>query len=444
MLVQFVSDDPVSEIIDQRILVQARIIRDLGHEVLIQGGRGPCAVIVDGFVVNPRVPCQASLQGFREWLQGGASLPRDPTDRSSSVRNSRLFLLAKRMPRFLHPLLKRAYGSWRVWAQVMAESGRVWSTASWINASEEIAVSLGRRQADLYVACDLPAAIAMIYLRNDDGRVVWFDAHEIWSEQAWLDGLSDSDTTTRLEDICVRESDFFSSVHSRAVDYFVEKAGRLKSYGVATFHIPNTASLPVIRPMMRRTPHTSLNLVFHGGLSSARGTSRFLSLLQQIEDINWTLTFVGWGAESDLIRLAKDSRVRLLEPLPTMEIHSYLLNFDAVVLPYIVSDLNTRWAQPNKFCDAYLAGVPILYNSELEVVDAYAREANIGASFNYPLDSSARELQRASMSLSLAMHKLLDFEVDWSPLTSELSLEQAYAQVKLLCSLVESKSPQIK
>jgi hypothetical protein len=73
----------------------------------------------------------------------------------------------------------------------------------------------------------------------------------------------------------------------------------------------------------------------------------------------------------------------MFPPVSSAEVLHIVKISDAIVLPYPVDDLNSKYGFANKLGDCIALQIPFLYNIDLLSIDKVAKETSTGISFNW-------------------------------------------------------------
>jgi hypothetical protein len=292
----------------------------------------------------------------------------------------------------------------------------------WFEQSAKTFIQIRDSRPDLIVACDLPAAIGVMPIAMSQDIKWWFDAHEIFTEQNWVKAQGETERIKKLEKIVIRNATFFSSVNKSAITHLLEAA----SINRKSIVITNALKFEGERVSIKKEQilDKTIRFIFHGGLSSGRSLYDFVSSLRKCSDSNWSIDLFGWDPDPRLIEFEADQRVRVLSQVTTESIPELLVNYDCVVLPYKVWDINTLYAMPNKLGDAIAMGLPVVYNKELVEVDHNNSLYGFGVPFKYEASVEA-----TAKSLETALFKLRRLDTDWEKVQKDLGYEWNESQI---------------
>lgn len=140
-----------------------------------------------------------------------------------------------------------------------------------------------------------------------------------------------------------------STVASRIADFYVEDFG-----------IELPALVRNIPPFHDQRPSAvdprNIRMLFHGLASWARGFDEILEAMHALDE-RFTMTFMLTGSESVIEELreravAFGDRVRVIPPVPMMELSATVNQYDIEIMFYPPVQRNVEFALPNKFFEA--------------------------------------------------------------------------------------------
>lgn len=430
--VVFVTHDSVSDQFDRRITDQAEIFAREGWNVFVACSSYQGALVRKG---------KLTLVGFSNKVSR-----YDYTEFESSLKNCQEVTGVKKDPEGDIPKVKRM--SYRVsfihyFGKLLSlrlknylKSSKLFISAVriitsepsivlpiWLEQSVKSFLQVRDSRPDLIVACDLPAAIGVMPVAMRHNIKWWFDAHEIFTEQNWIKAQGETEKIKDLEKLVIRNATFFSSVNQSAIAHLLTATSVVRDSIVITnalkFEGENFKTVDENQLLNKR-----IRFIFHGGLSSGRSLYDFVSGLLKCADTNWSIDLFGWDPDPRLAEFKGDERIRVLSQVPTESIPELLADYDAVVLPYKVWDINTLYAMPNKLGDAIAMKLPVIYNKELVEVDKNNSLYGFGVPFKY-----GDSLEETSASLDSALSKLRLFSTDWQKTQKDLGYAWNEAQI---------------
>ena len=258
---------------------------------------------------------------------------------------------------------------------------------------------------DLVLCCDLPAGEVAIELAQRNGAALWFDAHEHYSEQA---SLSDSQKRVLAiqEQRIVSKADRSYTVTPQLAEIMSQKFG---STGSVDF-LPNSLRVEQIpsKGKLRRIlgiDDSDTVILYHGGFFFDRNLDVLLSGFQESTNKNLHLVMMGYGDRDKVlgnILDLNDRRVHFLSAVPSSELLEYVIDADAIAIPYPAVDINTLNCFPNKLGDAIALKKPVIVNSELIFLRNYIQKYDAGVSIDF---SNSQKVAQSLNSLDLSKLK---------------------------------------
>lgn len=241
---------------------------------------------------------------------------------------------------------------------------------------------------DLYIGTDIPSGIASLWLANYHNGKSWYEAHEFATEQGWLQNQPGySEMLIQLEKILVQKSTIFTSVSQELTLEMATTFSRSKPF----YTLTNATNFdfkyyvaPEIIQSFKDAKRDKRALLFHGVLSDSRGLADFVEIFEETNHPEWKLILMGYGVGPKLERkLHKASNTVFLPPVSGAEILHIVEMSDAIVMPYPVQDLNSKYGFANKLGDCIALKTPFIYNIELLSIDKVANETSSGIGFDW-------------------------------------------------------------
>ena len=268
---------------------------------------------------------------------------------------------------------------------------------------------------DLVLCCDLPAGEVAIELAQKNGAALWFDAHEHYSAQSSL-SLMQREILAVQEQRIVSIADRSYTVTPQLAKIMSSKFGHDKSVGF----LPNSLRVTEVTESGKLKkilgiPLSDKVLLYHGGFFPDRNLDKLLEGFQKSSVANTHLVMMGYGDRDKLlggILDINDKRVHFLSAVPSNELLAYVIDADAIVIPYPGVDVNTLNCFPNKLGDAIALQKPILINEELIFLNQYIDTYHAGISANF---NDVRLISDAINSLNLE-----DLKPKWLEIENDL------------------------
>jgi glycosyltransferase involved in cell wall biosynthesis len=173
----------------------------------------------------------------------------------------------------------------------------------------------------------------------------------------------------RVERACVRRAAGFTTVSDGVAGLLEQRYGRRPVVVRNCQDARLDRESPVELREVIGAGNDDLVLVMVGQAKSGIGLEQALDAIASLPD-RVRLAFVGANFEPHVQEVRErglDGRVRMLPPVPSEEIASFIASADAAPLLYLPSTENYRYALPNGFFHAVAAGLPILYPPLVEV-----------------------------------------------------------------------------
>jgi hypothetical protein len=146
-------------------------------------------------------------------------------------------------------------------------------------------------------------------------------------------------------------------------------------------------------------------ILYHGGFFFDRNLDALLSGFQESTNENLHLVMMGYGDRDKVlgnILDLNDRRVHFLSAVPSSELLEYVIDADAIAIPYPAVDINTLNCFPNKLGDAIALKKPVIANSELIFLGNYIKKYDAGVSIDF---SSSQQVVQSLNSLDLSKLK---------------------------------------
>jgi hypothetical protein len=428
----FVTHDSVSDQFDRRITDQAGIFAREGWNVLIACSAPQGSLVRKGKLTliglsnklskNELIEFEAVLNLCENGTEvNGVNGVVIPKEKKMSYRVLFIHYFGKVLSTRIKDFLKSSKLFIKAIRFITSEPAIV--VPVWLEQSAKTFIQIRDSRPDLIVACDLPAAIGVMPIAMQQNINWWFDAHEIFTEQNWVKAQGETERMKQLEKLVIRNATYFSSVNKSAIDHLLNAASVNRDAIVITNALKLEAD-NFFTVNKEQLLDKKIRFIFHGGLSSGRSLYDFVSSLLKCRDLNWSIDLFGWDPDPRLVEFEGDQRVRVFQQVNTESIPELLVNYDCVVLPYKVWDINTLYAMPNKLGDAIAMRLPVIYNKDLVEVDQNNGLYSFGVSFNY--EATPEETSR---SLESAINQLRSLKTDWEKVQKDLGYEWNESQI---------------
>jgi len=289
----------------------------------------------------------------------------------------------------------------------------------YLTDAEILADWLAGNNFDMLLGCDLPGALAssLVVKKN---QIFWYDAHEYYSKQKWLENRVDLDFLEAIEKKILDISDIFSTVSTGLLDEMLKVTHEFigQSYFLPNSSDPtrlNSETFPDLRKKLKINDDSKI-AVFHGVLAGEyRKLDEFSKIFSQTHQARWHLLFIGYSASEALVAQSrKNSNIHLLDPISNHMLGSLLEQCNAILMPYEVVDLNTHYGLPNKMGDAIALKIPIFYNSKLVEINKWASEFQMGLPFDWV------EIENNPSLLIQELENISEIDPDWNKIDDSL------------------------
>lgn len=324
---------PDAQMIDRRILQEARTLLGAGHEVTLLAGF-ECGKEEDYWLDGIHV-CRFQYDWDDERLK----------------RLRRLLPLPGRLQR----LLNRAF---------LYLARRMLS----VSPFDRFIIAKGlEHPADVVHVHDLPALQAGVVLAHTWGVPLFYDAHEMYYAQDVLPPRL-RHAYFRAERRLIRHPDAVITVNDFIADLMAER------YGIARPHVLYNCADPepgfdpararTQSPLRQRVPGPGPILLFQGWLSHERNIDTLIRALAHVPPPA-RLAVIGYGAyQARLEEVARASavadRVHFLGRVESRDMLDLTVGADLGLIPYLPIDENHLYCSPNKFFEYVQACLPIL------------------------------------------------------------------------------------
>lgn len=325
---------PDCQMIDRRVLQQARTLSRAGYEV----------TLLSGF----ECPVESRSR------EDGLEIIRSVYDWD----DDRLRRLRERLPR--HDGLRMAVN--RSWMLLANRFFR------WSPFDRFILRKAREHPSEIVHVHDLPLLRHGAHIARERGAWLVFDSHEIYHEQACL-SARDRKRLRREERRHVPRTDVFITVNESIADHFERLHGKRAMVLLNCAPTPPPERLEGGRAELRRRaglPPTARIVLYQGWISAdAHKNLPSLVLAAELlpEDVHVVL--IGYGEyERELRELVRgrpaEARVHFLGRVEFDDLLPLTAGADVGVIPYQPADLNGLYCSPNKFFEFVQTGVPVV------------------------------------------------------------------------------------
>ena len=223
-----------------------------------------------------------------------------------------------------------------------------------------------RFPADVVHVHDLPVLKHGVHLAKRWGVPLVFDAHEIYYEQDVLPPKIQR-RQRREERRCVPKLSLFITVNDAIADHYNNL------YGVRPLVLMNCADRPepgfnaTSRADLRRAaglPIDAVVVLYQGWISPERNIMTLVQATEHLTPESFVVV-IGYGdyekqLHAELEHKPWKNRVRFLGRVEPDRILAMTAGADVGVIPYLPIDLNHKYCSPNKFFEYVQTGVPVV------------------------------------------------------------------------------------
>lgn len=421
----FFVPDNMDVVIDRRILDQVRYLQKLGHRVCVvaHGNQarlfelaGAPTILISKLQSNlNHTKLTEVITRLRGELDFRGNNQFSKLDQSSRHIRLKVSHKAKK-------ILKRILPTWLkiMIFNVLFKHRQVhlfsnWRIPFWINSGVTLSEAIEINNVDIFVGVDLPGAVAA-FLTSEKypESLFWFDAHEYYSKQSFLNDLMDLKLANEIELRLINKADVFTTVSESLRQQILIESGRQGPSFTLNNSTPQFLSPEVPSQSIKKIFPDKKVLLFHGGLSDVRGITNLANQFISARHPDWVLALIGYWPSAELIQLVeKYDSIHLFDPVSVDLMHQRIFGVDAIVIPYPGgSDINTKYCFPNKLGDAIALRIPIIFDSSLVEIDNINRNFQIGIPCNLH--------DQSSVSLVDALNEVSGLFVDWERIETEI------------------------
>ena len=439
----FFVPDNMDVVIDRRILDQVRYLQKLGDRVFVAALGNQARLFELAGAPTILVSQHQSNLNHTESTQLLARLRGEPElqedkqiSRLDQFRGHFNFKLRYKTKKILKRVLP-------TWLKIIIFNGffkykqihpfNNWRIPFWINSGLTLSEAIEIKNIDIFVGVDLPGAVAAFLASNKyPDSLFWFDAHECYSQQSFLNDLMDLNLANEIELKLINEADIFTTVSESLCQYVLTKSGRQGPSFTLNNSTPQFTPLEVPSQSIKKYfPHKKV-LLFHGGLSDVRGITNLANHFISTNHPDWVLALIGYWPSAELLDLVeKHDSIHLFEPVSVDLMHQRIFGVDAIVIPYPGgSDINTKYCFPNKLGDAIALRIPIIFDSSLVEINNINRMFKLGIPCDFH-DQSASSLKDALNEVSKLFieWEKIETEIGWT--RNEALISQILGQKKI-------------
>jgi hypothetical protein len=443
MKVLMVCTDELTIYFDKRVLDLAQVLKEDGHEV---------SIFTIGRTTKLRMDINPAIFQFSRTSQVISSFIKSSGVNHEQITNfpgtsfdyflQNLSSFARRIlptkfkthaRRIVSRLIKvRRYLDWRRKTELRSDATYDFYEVD----AGHLIENLRDNDADVILGCDLPGAIAAMGLKREN-QVFWYDAHEYYSEQGWIQDRVNMERLRFWESLIINSCDALTTVSFGLAELYRSRFPKVSCIGVLT-----NASNP---KRLKNSSQTNLRLklgiqddekicIYHGGLSGVhRNLENFVDLFLKTNSHDWHLVLLGYNASNFLERIsATSNRVHLMNEVPNDQVGSILGECDCIAMPYLIADINTLFGFPNKLGDALALNIPFIYNEDLKEIGSHAKEFKIGLPFLY----GTNQIE----SIDEALNSVSQIESLWQEASDAIGWDSFLRNTRQVMSYLEERN----
>jgi hypothetical protein len=299
----------------------------------------------------------------------------------------------------------------------------------WINSGVTLSEAIEIKNVDIFIGVDLPGAVAaFLTSKQHPESLFWFDAHEYYSQQSFLNDKMDLNMANEIELKLINQADIFTTVSESLRQHILIKSGRQGPSFTLNNSTPQVSLPDVPSNSIKLLFPGKKVLLFHGGLSDVRGITNLANSFIKANHPEWVLALIGYWPSAELQQLVKmHDSIHLFEPVSVDLMHKRIFGVDAIIIPYPGdSDINTKYCFPNKLGDAIALRTPIIYDSSLVEIDDINREFQLGI--------ACALYGKSPTSLENALNEVSRLFVDWERVETEIGWTRNEAVISQILS----------
>jgi hypothetical protein len=267
-----------------------------------------------------------------------------------------------------------------------------WEKKYWSVEREQNFAKLSENQYDLILANDIETLPLALRLKQKHTQVV-LDSHEYHPRELEEDFHWVKEEKPLVEYLCstyLSKTDMMFTVCEGIAMEFQ------KQYGVLPIVLTNASSFRPIVPGV--VQNNKIRLIHHGNASPSRQIESMMEMTEQLDDrFSLDLMLVPQEKmyyESIVEKASKMKRVRVIAPVPTMQIIDWINQYDMGVYILPPVNFNSEYALPNKIFEFIQARLGLAIGPSPEMA-ALVRKYDLGVvSANFEPESLAEELLR--------------------------------------------------
>jgi hypothetical protein len=438
------STDEATPTFDRRILQQAEILRELHWSVLIVAfdsnhskptfdfRHDTLFLLIQNSFTRKKVDTWAKKKMPRILRHVLRIIKRLIFTHSSELRLKKFILRRRRFLKFIFRLMPLRSYSKNILLQLylkitdpskeVLRTNYVWAGEyapySYNHAFDYLSAGTG---FDLIISCDATTAIPGLILSQQCGALLYFDAHEYYSEQ---NSLNDKEKieVKQWEELILQRSHRCYTVNP----LIAEIMNKDFDLGNKIDSLPNALKLEYGKTFTEMglkkrlgIPDSEKLIVYHGWMSPDRNIERLVLLLDHFNVFKVHLVLMGYGDLNQFVDRERPNVYRL-SSVPVELLAETLSDVDLICVPYSPIDLNTTLCFPNKVGDAIQLRIPFVFDENLIYLNEISRKFNIGIPVNWQnLPESAEKIEEFFNRDSPGDWTASEMEIGWTGFKSK-------------------------
>ena len=267
---------------------------------------------------------------------------------------------------------------------------------------------------DLVIINDASAAISGIILADRSSSIIWFDAHEFYSEIGSLSSEEKSNYQ-KIESLVASKATRCYTVNEHLAELMNDDLPTKKFDVLPNAFNPhfinreeNLSTTKSIRSELKLSKSATL-FVYQGWFGSDRNLEDLIDVFsgKNLEENDFHLALMGYGNLHAVYGKRLPGNVHLVESVESKLIGDRLVDSDCFVIPYSPGDTNVLFCHPNKVGDSIALRIPILFAEGLYHLSEITHHYGFGISAPF----ASKELTE-EIILKTDWRKLAS-EADW-------------------------------
>jgi glycosyltransferase involved in cell wall biosynthesis len=330
----------------------------------------------------------------------------------------------------LRPFNRAMYRLRLILHSVGVRTGTVnWQKAYWRSdvAFDALYHMAREHRCDVWLANDWTVIPIARRIAEEQGTQFLYDAHELAAEEfseRWRWRLFQRPIVVAIESACIRDAAFVTCV-SEGIAESLQRSYRLRDRPTVVRNTPHYQSIE-FRPVGEK-----IEVLYHGILAPGRGLKACIrSVAHWRQEFRLTIRGVATAEyltslKSLIATLGLNDRVRLVPPVPMIDLVREAALFDVGLLALPGHSRHNQFALPNKIFEYAMGGLALCVSDLPEmarIVRKYDLGVTISATEPEAIATAINGLDRNRVNLykenSLAAARMLNFETEGAQLVS--------------------------